>query len=254
MKIKAAKTFKKKLDYGTGLKIFLVFAVATVLYVGYVKIFKGGSVRDYDGAGEKRITETRERIAEIQKSDLDDTKKSERLAAQYAVMGSTYLDKRRWGEAIDSFYKSIQYGNKSPVIYYSLGLAYGNRGAQSADKDDFEKAETSYRKALELNPTLVDARYSLALVLFYNREGKRDEGVTLMEQVISQKPVHYMARFALGRFYYEMGRPEQSLKVYEDLSAALEKLPSTQLTDEYRKNCDANIKRIMEELADKGGR
>jgi len=253
VKKKAVKTFRKKQDYGKGLKIFLVLAVASLLFVGYVKIFRGGSLRDYEGAGEKRITETKERIAEIQESRLDDAKKSERLAAQYAVLGSVYLEKRRWGEAIDSYYKSIQYGNISAVAHYSLGVAYGNRGAEKADAADFEKAESSYRKALDMDGNLVDARYGLALVLFYHREGGRDEGVSQMEQAVALKPTHYMARFALARFYYEMGRPEQSLKAYEDLSADLAKLPSSQLKDEYVKNCDANIKRLMEELADKTG-
>jgi len=73
------------------------------------------------------------------------------------------LDYKR---AIDEYNQSIALFDQQPSFYYNLGLCYYHLVL-------FESAESAYRRALELNPTMAEAWYNLALVL--DKQDKSDE-------------------------------------------------------------------------------
>lgn len=62
-------------------------------------------------------------------------------------------------KAIDLFLKALNEKKVKPQVYYNLGLSY-----QSIK--NYDKAASSYRKFLELNPNDYDGIYNIALVYF----------------------------------------------------------------------------------------
>lgn len=174
------------------------------------------------------------------------------LAGLYRRMGDRYLEMRSWNLAIDAFQKSIGYGGDSPLVQYALGVAYANRATEAVRDEDAKKAEAHYRRALEMQPDFEDAGYGLAMVLFYLKDEKKD-GLDTMKKITAMNRKNYRARFAVGRFYYEMNEPSRALASYEELYSDLQKLPDSALVKEYRKNCRDNIDRLMLELAGKKG-
>ena len=221
----------------------IIFGVNSVFHVLHCNMR-----RDYKVDTDKKIINLREKIADIEKEQVKDFTASNRLLDYYNQLGTIYLEKRLWDMAIESFQNCMKNGTPGAPVYYSLGLAYGNRGYERNTREDIELAEQNYRKAIELKPDYADAVYGLAIILFYHRDAK-DEALTMVETLSGKNRTYYPARFAVARFNYEKGNREKALRTYEELHTDLEKLPSSEIINEYRARCKENISIIMAEMA-----
>ncbi|MBN2159400.1 MAG: tetratricopeptide repeat protein [Spirochaetes bacterium] len=229
------------------ISILVCVAIIGVAAVG-TKFFgwKCSPLREYRVNTDRQIRETRDRIAEIEKENSRDMKNIERLRDQYSRLGTIYLQKSLWDMAIESFERSVKYG-ATPGVLYSLGIAHANRGVERDSMDDIDRAESYYKKALAMKDDLNDARNALAILLFYHKDEK-DRALAMAEEVVARDKNFYIARFTLGRFYYEMNRPARALSVYEELYADLERLPPSDIINDYKNQCRENIQRIMSEM------
>lgn len=244
--LKVKKVYKVK----KVLKTILVCAVLGVAAYFGSKYFNCNFTRNYKVDTDKHIRDIKEKISEIEKDDVKDTKSIMRLGEQYSNLGGIYLQKSLWDQAIESYDKSLHYGRKTHGVLYSLGIAYGNRGRERDSEEDINKAEFYLKKAIELKDNFYEAQNALAILMFYHKDEK-DAAISLSEEVVSRNPKYYIGRFTLGRFYYENGAPEKALPVYEDLNSDLEKLPPSAIINEYKKQCRENIQRIMSEMGRK---
>lgn len=194
----------------------------------------------------ERMEKITAKIRELEKKDDKTPPTLRHLGSLYNHLGDLYMEQRLWNPAIENFQKALGFGHATATTNYSLGLAYANRGVASNDKDDFDRAETCYRRALEEDPKLYQAKYALAILLFYHRDN-RETALDLMNEVVASFPKYYPARFALGRFHYELNDPGRALAVYESLNEDLQKLPDSAIRREYLQNVRDNISRIMQE-------
>jgi tetratricopeptide (TPR) repeat protein len=228
-------------------KVFLVFLQVVVIVLATAKYFNCGFVRDFSVPADSRLKQAQEKIAELEKNKVKDTKTTESLANWYSTLGTIYLEKRLWDLAIENYTKGLQNGKDTPGVYYSIGLAYANRGSERDNSEDIDKAEFYYKKAIEMQDNYYDAQNALAILLFYHK-GEKDKATTIIREVVARNKKNYIARFTLGRFYYERGELPKALTVYEDLSSDLDKLPPSDIIEGYKKNSKENIQRIMSEI------
>jgi tetratricopeptide (TPR) repeat protein len=121
------------------------------------------------------------------------------------------------------------------------------------DAESLLKAEQAFKKAIELKDDYANAYYQLALTL--EQEGKLDEGIGVMEQVLQKFPTNIDLKFELGRMYYNSGKVEQAARQFQEILALMpthanarfslalsfERLGRTKpALDEYRKVLEAN--------------
>ncbi len=195
------------------------------------------------------VQELRKRIEEIEGNGKGKHEYITELGQLYYKLGLKHMDAGNWDQAIDCLEKSISYGKDKAMTYYSLGLAYANRGKEIKKSEDIAKAEHNYRKALELSRDFPDAQYGLGILLFYEKDEK-EEALRVMQDLVVKNRNYHMGFFALARFYYEMNKPEKALSIYEDLYAQLQKKSDeSRLIREYKEKCRENIQRIMQELS-----
>ncbi len=233
-------------------KGLIIFTLVVGAFAIGVRYFGCSFIRDYTVDEDKKIRDIRERIAELEKVEIKDTVHLQRISDQYSQLGTVYLEKRLWDQAVGAFEKSVAHGKTTPGVLYSLGLAYANRGGDRNSSEDMERAEASYRKAVDSKKDFDEARNALAILLFFEND-KREEALAMAREIVARNKNYYIGRFTLGRFYYETGRLREALSVYEDLHSDLEKLPPSQIIEEYKKDCSENIQRIMMELSKKKG-
>lgn len=240
----------KKADKKNRLLLLIIpLSIAAVLIViTSFDFFHCNVRRELTGVNDKFIKDIRDKITMLEKEEVKDPATIGRLADQYNLLGTIYVERELWTPAIEALNNSLKYGNNSPSIFYSLGLAYANRSVQMNSSDDLDKAESCYRKAIEKRPGFHDSMYGLAVLLFYHRD-KKEEAMKLVNEIVAGNPAFYEARFAQGRFLYETGNKEQALSVYQSLASDLEKLPPSQIVNEYKSNCSSNIETLMAELA-----
>lgn len=237
-------SFKMKFYFILGILAIVSIFVLTSVF----NLFNCNVRKDYKGVNDIFIQQIRDKITKIEKENIKEPTAIQRLAEQYNLLGVIYLEKHLWDLSIDAFTNSMKYGNSSPSVFYSLGLGYANRGNDKNSRDDLEKAENYYRKAIEIDKNHIDAKYALSILLFYHMNG-RDEAQVLLNDVIARNKAYYRARFALARFNYELGNKEKALAVYKELSSDLDRLPPSDISNEYRQQCSDNITTIQMELS-----
>ncbi|MBN2077819.1 MAG: tetratricopeptide repeat protein [Spirochaetes bacterium] len=231
-------------------KLVVVLAVlAGAVFIG-IRYFGCSFVRDYTVNEDKKIRGIMDRIEELEKEKVKDTMLLRRLGDQYSQLGTVYLERGLWEQAVTAFEKSVARGKTTPEVLYSLGLAYANRGKEANDPGDIDRAESLYRRAVAARKNFSDARNALAILLFFERN-ERERGLAMAREVVAGDDKYYIGRFTLGRFYYEMDRPREALAVYEELYSDLEKLPPSEIIEAYKKDCRGNIQRIMAEMVKK---
>ncbi len=196
---------------------------------------------------QSEIKRMEEELSDLTSKSTSNPEVVNKIGVLYQNLGGKYNERGAWDPALDALQKALGYGRNNPLVHYQLAIAYANRGSQIGNKDDIDKAQIHYEKALQMDPNFTEAKYGLAIILFYEKEN-RTKAVQLMEEIAKQKPTFYRARFALGRFYYENKDLNKSLSVYQDLYTDLEKVNSP-LAKEYKQACKENIQRITAELA-----
>ncbi len=233
--------------------LFVIFIIifAVILSINsYFNLFSCNMRKELKGKSDTQIHDISDKIARLEKEPVKDVTTVGRLAQQYMLLGSVYLEKKMWDMAIDAMQKAMKYGESGAAVFYQMGLAYANKGYDFDNARDFETAEQYYRKSLEKQPGYNDAAYGLAILLFYHRNG-RDEAMKIVAEIIERNPSFYPARFAQAKFYYESGNKADALKVYEILHDDLSKLPESGMINEYRDRCKENITQIMAEMSAK---
>ena len=137
----------------------------------------------------------------------------------------------------------------SAYVKKDLGECYYFLGASALDREEkeryFERSLTYYNKALEIRADLTEAHYGLGLLLYFaynDVEGAVEE----MKRVLAQDSRDVDARFALGRFYYEMGEYSKALGEYLELTRILPK------GSPRRIKAEDNILQINRELGTSG--
>jgi tetratricopeptide (TPR) repeat protein len=100
-------------------------------------------------------------------------------------------------------------------------LAAGELGAALFATGNVYEAEKQYKRALELDPKYIDARYNLASIEATNQQWP--EAAADFDQILKLNPDHKMARQHLGEVYFlwadqlhEAGDREQAVKRYRE--------------------------------------
>ncbi|HKL22752.1 MAG TPA: tetratricopeptide repeat protein, partial [Tichowtungia sp.] len=94
-------------------------------------------------------------------------------------------------DAIQGYIRTIEADDTYERAFYNLGLAYYSDGRMVL-------ASEAFKKAIQLNPAYVEARYNLALVNHYHL-GNTPQALRDLQTVLSQKPDYQPAVDLLDR-------------------------------------------------------
>ena len=229
--------------------IALVLLIALVILNKKYEVVNCSMKRDHDKKSELHYQNIKDRIEMLEKKEPKDDLTKQRLTEQYNVIGMYHLDRDMFDLAIEAFNNSVKYGNNKADIFYHLGLAYFGRSVNKKSSEDIKLAEHNYRKAVAINGRLHDAKYWLAILLFNYKDNGQQEAVNLINDILSNNMTHYPARFANGRFQYELGNKKEALAIYQRLAVDVDRLPPSEINNNYKTQCNNNIQRIKSELS-----
>jgi tetratricopeptide (TPR) repeat protein len=136
------------------------------------------------------------------------------FAAAYAELAQAYVWKFFLFVPNDheSKEKAFAASEKALTIDPDLAVAHLARGRYlwtPANKFQHQAAIREYRRALELNPGLDEARNQLALI--YNHIGATDEALTQLYRAIETNPINSPAQFRVGETLLFAGKYEEAL-------------------------------------------
>jgi tetratricopeptide (TPR) repeat protein len=93
----------------------------------------------------------------------------------------------------------------------ALSEAYSVQGLQREGERDYDAAEESYNKAIELDPNNAEAYQSYAAFL-RRRDGRTEEVATLYQKAYDLDPKHEFAQDRLSLSFSALGQWEEALK------------------------------------------
>ena len=114
--------------------------------------------------------------------------------------------------ALALFHQALSLEPNNPNFYYNLARVHHQKGRQTKDAQELEKAETYYNLCLDRDPNHTDCYRSLAVLLV--EQGRKKDAFTLLERWNMRSPHLADPKIELARLYEETG----------DLTAAKEKL------------------------------
>lgn len=84
-----------------------------------------------------------------------------RIAHIYSKAAYTSFEKKAYEEAIKYDQMALEYDQNNVYVCYALGIAYEKIGEEQRDPDILGEAETSFLKALEIDPNHEDSKKAL---------------------------------------------------------------------------------------------
>ena len=129
-----------------------------------------------------------------------------RTAQQYVALGDLAFSERRYGDAVSHYAKAIEYAPGDGVLYMLLGDALFATG-------DYHYAATAIRKALELEPRLVDTIVDKHTV--YSNPQDFEKQLGYLEGFLKDNFLDEDARLVLGSNYLFGNKPHQALDLLQ---------------------------------------
>jgi len=126
-----------------------------------------------------------------------------------------YYNEGRYDDSMNEFTEVIRLNPLSEVAHFRLGTIKLHMGDSKKEAGDIQLAREYYaqtaeelKKALQINPTFVDASYNLGLA--YLRLGNQDAAKKQWELTIVSDPTHPQTLYNLGQLYNHLGQKKAS--------------------------------------------
>src|SRR5438046_2886476 len=118
--------------------------------------------------------------------------------------------------AIAHFTRAIELDSEFGLAYDGLGACHVNRVFKGlGGVDDFEKAESSFNKALSIDPNIIEARMLMVFVLLWRgQKQKAREEVARLRREAPNEAVVYFVKATLPRLE---GEYDRALRSYDQL-------------------------------------
>ena len=131
------------------------------------------------------------------------------LAEAYSGLGHAYIGLGRLDDALEAQHKAIELEPNMAEAHVAKGLILLQRAEKSRTKTDYERALSSCRKGIELNPTLqVPTVIRAALGRSYFQEGKLTQASRQFEEILKVDS-------NFGDAYYYLGAIRVRQRDYE---------------------------------------
>jgi tetratricopeptide (TPR) repeat protein len=146
-----------------------------------------------------------------------------RLAVQLApkafqtqgILGSIYLRKERYAEAIASLTLAHQLKKDEPTILFSLGAAY-------LRNKNYPEAISNLKQGLTIDPKAATAMFDLGNAYFLTK--RYDEAVTIYNDVLVLDTKFWAATNNIGLVEYERGNVDQAIAKWQSSLKQAEKI------------------------------
>ena len=165
--------------------------------------------------------ELKEAIKKYERRIEDIMVASERVGTWYKILGTRYVDKKMYKDALGCFQKAIEFYPENQNLYYRVGVCAAFMAKNSLDFEDdgleeryYKMAVKAYKRAIEIDANYSKAIYALAVLYFFELE-MPEAAVPLLEKAIDGKMKPLEELFLLGRAYFMIGENEKAITTFQ---------------------------------------
>jgi Tfp pilus assembly protein PilF len=125
----------------------------------------------------------------------------------YALLGTAYLEQKKWRDAGTALQKSISLDSNSADAYLALGAVFNQTR-------DYSQAETALLRGLELKPEAFAGHYELAKT--YWELGRWREAAPHVRKAVAGMPDVASPHVLLGNILLRENNPQRALIEYQE--------------------------------------
>ena len=103
------------------------------------------------------------------------------------------------------------------LLYSQSGRSFNREGVSHYKSEEYDKAEKSYRKALKVQPSLIESSYNLGLS--YYRQRKYPQAISQFKLAISKtedKVLLAKLQHNLGNTHLQLNQFKESIEAYQN--------------------------------------
>lgn len=129
----------------------------------------------------------------------------------YLILGGLYIKDNEMSDALSVFRQLVHHFPASYPGRFFLGKIYSQKG-------NYKEAEKQLKKALALQPDLIEPRFEL-LNIYQSQEKKQDseEILNIYKDILKKNPNNIRAALELGCYYHGKGKVRDAQKLFIDL-------------------------------------
>ena len=217
----------RKIKMTPGAVTAAVFSVLIILLLSSCSASKNRESLALRMAENEGEAENDERIAELKSSIRGVEKQVEKTiesvkdeGTYWRLLALKYMDYKMWGEALNAYNEAVSIYPENAALLYNRAICAGQMGL-SADTPElkasyFSKAESGYRRALEVDPRYSPPYYALSVLLVFELD-RPLEAAPLLQDYLKIERSNINGRFLLARVYLEAGMKSEALDLYEEI-------------------------------------
>ncbi len=167
-----------------------------------------------DRVTQQIIKEMELKLSPAEAANLKPEKPISRDAYEDYLRGIDLYSLNQFAAAIEMLQKSTQLEPNYAPAWAQLGRAYTtNASLQFGGRENYDKAQAAYEKAIALDPALVEPRIYMANLL--TDTGRVEQAVPLLRSVLHDSPNNAEAHWELGYAYRFAGMLKESVEECE---------------------------------------
>jgi len=144
----------------------------------------------------------------------------------WKILATRYMDQNMYGKALEAFRNAVAYYPANQNLYYWIGVCAGYMAKSSLDfdaegsnpkqKEYIALAESSYKRALELEPNNTRALYGLGVLYAFELD-QGEKAIPLLEKLLTIDTKNIDAMFVLARAYYMGYEFQKAVDMYDSI-------------------------------------
>lgn len=195
------------------------------------------------------IEELKDAIEKYQERVSDIQMAQSQIGIWYKILGTRYLDKKMYGEALKCFQQALQYYPDNQNLYFYVGVCagymshaamdFGGSGSSEVKYNYLKLAEEAYSRAITIDDRYVRALYGLG-VIYVHELDEPEKAIPHLEKALTIEKQNINAMFLLASAYYRSYEFDKAAAMYD-------KIIATTKSAETKATAEENKKKVLEE-------
>lgn len=174
--------------------------------------------------------------------------KNAKIGIWYKILGTRYLDKKMFGEALKAFQTALEYYPDNPNLYYYVGICAGyvshasldfeGRGETEKKLNYLKLSETALLQAVQIDSRYSNALYSLGILYAFDLDDGQ-KAAEYLERYVDIQTRDTDGMMVLARAYYMCREFDKAVAVYD-------KIISITKSSQRKAEAEANKKVVLD--------
>lgn len=170
------------------------------------------------------IEDIRKAISQYDEDAVELANKNGQIGIWYKILGTRYIDKKMYGEALKCFQKALEYYPDNENLYYYVGVCAGYlshsaldfeaRGDTSKKENYLRLAEESYKRAIAIYDRYANPLYAIGILYIFELD-EPEKAIPYLEQYLTVEKRSIDGMMVLARAYYSTEQFDKAVDLYD---------------------------------------